>query len=489
MKNKFIYILALFAIITTVSCSNWLDVKPKTRLDREEIFSNELGFKDALVGCYIKLKARNLYGSKLTITTVEFLAQNWAVDNTTSTEYYLSSFDYKATAVADNFKAIYGDIYNILVQVNDILNYMEKRKHVFENPDTYNNIKGEALALRAFLHFDILRIFGQLPQGGTVKVSLPYLDKVSIVTPSYINYSQFVGNIEADLNAAEQLLKDSDPVLYYHISALNDPAYLDPRLKDDFFGARRFRLNYYAVKAIQARFHLYTGNVAKANSAAMTVINAKAEKDQKPQFIFDAMNSFSQFNYALPNENIFCLNDITLNKYAFDNFKKTVSVANDKQKIIDIYDGEYTTNNRFNGFWKDVTAGVYQYFTIKKYDQLDSDIGTGTEVRQTFDRQLIPIIRLSEMYLIAMETMNYTEAQPLYDIYRRDRNLQSKQFTDNDYKLQEIIKEYRREFIGEGVMFYTYKRLNSTTMLWRNYPIVENNYIVPLPDTEYNPNN
>ena len=33
------------------SCSNWLDVKPKTTVEEEEVFSRELGFKEALLGC------------------------------------------------------------------------------------------------------------------------------------------------------------------------------------------------------------------------------------------------------------------------------------------------------------------------------------------------------------------------------------------------------------------------------------------------------
>lgn len=51
-----------------------------------------------------------------------------------------------------------------------------------------------------------------------------------------------------------------------------------------------------------------------------------------------------------------------------------------------------------------------------------------------------------------------------------------------------IVDEYRREFYAEGQMFYTYKRLNSTSMLWRDEPVGESEYILPLPTTEYNPN-
>ena len=52
----------------------------------------------------------------------------------------------------------------------------------------------------------------------------------------------------------------------------------------------------------------------------------------------------------------------------------------------------------------------------------------------------------------------------------------------------EMVNEYRREFYGEGQMFYTYNRTGATTILWGNGNVDENVDIVPLPETEYNPN-
>ena len=62
-------------------------------------------------------------------------------------------------------------------------------------------------------------------------------------------------------------------------------------------------------------------------------------------------------------------------------------------------------------------------------------------------------------------------------------------FTSADDLKDFIVDEYRREFYAEGQMFYTYKRLNTAQMLWDNEPMTEDGYILPLPRTEYNPNN
>ena len=54
MKRIIYYILSGCLLLGT-GCSNWLDVKPSTRVEQEEMFSTEDGFKNTLTGVYIKL--------------------------------------------------------------------------------------------------------------------------------------------------------------------------------------------------------------------------------------------------------------------------------------------------------------------------------------------------------------------------------------------------------------------------------------------------
>ena len=58
----------------------------------------------------------------------------------------------------------------------------------------------------------------------------------------------------------------------------------------------------------------------------------------------------------------------------------------------------------------------------------------------------------------------------------------------NDFMKEWIIREYHREFYGEGQMFYTYKRLGANSMIRGEQEVTESEYILPLPSTEYNPN-
>ena len=75
MKRKII--IPILAGFLFASCNSWLDIKPKLEIDREEIYSTENGFKDALAGCYANLKHDDLYGKTLTYDALEYMAQHW----------------------------------------------------------------------------------------------------------------------------------------------------------------------------------------------------------------------------------------------------------------------------------------------------------------------------------------------------------------------------------------------------------------------------
>ena len=51
---KTIKIILSFIIISlfSISCDDWLDVKPKTQVESSELLKDEAGYKDALWGVY-----------------------------------------------------------------------------------------------------------------------------------------------------------------------------------------------------------------------------------------------------------------------------------------------------------------------------------------------------------------------------------------------------------------------------------------------------
>ena len=101
------------------------------------------------------------------------------------------------------------------------------------------------------------------------------------------------------------------------------------------------------------------------------------------------------------------------------------------------------------------------------------------------------MLRMSEVYLILMETTTVLEeANALYVDYMRARNVNiTETFTSLEGVKDFVLSEIRREFYGEGHMFYAYKRVGCKRMLWGANEIGEAEYILPLPDSEYDPAN
>ena len=112
-----------------------------------------------------------------------------------------------------------------------------------------------------------------------------------------------------------------------------------------------------------------------------------------------------------------------------------------------------------------------------------------------FTGSLLPLIRLSEVYYIAAECR--MEAGPDYDkalaleylnTVRRHRGIAEAEelpfnLTDQQVK-DEIYKEYRKEFVGEGQIFFYYKRKGMETIPGYNGEMTDLEYQYPMPDDE-----
>ena len=210
MKIK-LYILACWLLSGLVSCNDWLDVKPETEMTLEEMYADQQGFQDALTGAYLNMKSTGAYGQQLMYGTVEYLAQHWDC-SANSTQEKISQFNYVDNSVQSSFETIYTQLYKIIASANMILEQIDARQDVFE-PGMYEIIKGEALAMRAYCHFDLLRLFGPMPTRTSTGKILPYVTTVGIDYHTHHTYQEFTELLKNDLIDAEGLLKQVDPII------------------------------------------------------------------------------------------------------------------------------------------------------------------------------------------------------------------------------------------------------------------------------------
>src|SRR5436190_20992130 len=110
--KRIVYIpIALVAILfVSTGCKKWLDVSPKTEIRESILFSDEQGFKDAMIGTYTLLGGTNMYGSNLTMGMLDGMAQRYNSSATTHSFYYPARYDYTNTASKNYITAIWGGL-------------------------------------------------------------------------------------------------------------------------------------------------------------------------------------------------------------------------------------------------------------------------------------------------------------------------------------------------------------------------------------------
>ncbi|MFV0592016.1 MAG: RagB/SusD family nutrient uptake outer membrane protein [Draconibacterium sp.] len=457
MKKITTYILGFLMIILFSACSDWLTVYPQTEVPRNELLTDEAGFTDASTGIYIKMKDTKAYGLALTMTTLEEVVSSWDVD-AQSVESYIGQFDYENADVKTRFEQIYAQQYSTIASINTILDVIDEQQQIFESDGMFEQVKGECLGLRAYIHFDILRIFGPVPSQANGDNILPYVTHLGKEINPHITFAAFKEKLEMDMNEADNLLEIAEKY-------------------GNYGGYRSIRMNQQAIKALKARAHLWFGETTEAYTQAKMIIDST-------NLVLGTSADMTNENYSLTGEHIFGLHEFNLYDRYTNNFGNRTLRKGTSSVLVNTELYENTgTDIREANLWEQITAdNGAQGYVLKKYK-------VSSQTPQSFakDYRRIPLIRLSEIYLIAAETApSASVAQEYWKAFKESRNLASIQVPeDHDTFVKEIVKEYRKEFFGEGQAFYTYKRLNvgEDDFLWLPAGTAIN-YVVPLPDSE-----
>ena len=462
----------LLALFVTTSCDSWLDVKPKTEEEAERMFSTEEGFKSALAGAYISLSQPVLYGRELTFGMVGILGQEWGgggtLDQSSSAYSFFLRYRYDETVSKAIVEKVWGEMYKTIANVNTLLEYTEKKRDVLRG-NNYEIIRGEALALRAFIHFDLLRLYAEADFSETAGLSIPYVKEAKpAIAPQYTP-AGVVELVLGDIKDALDLL-EKDPIYTGQDVSGEDNGYL---------ANRNFHLNYYAVQGLKARVLAYAKQMDKAAEAALVVIGAQENKDIFPWVKKNDINpsDVTLKDRTFSTEHLFALNTIKLDENIKGYFKETMSPMLPRQAITSGSDYLYDVAD-YRLKWFDNENGLINVFS--KFWQSDKKTVDGIVLPK---RDRMPMIRISEMYYIVAESMKISDPQGALDklnLVRKMRGLTELLADLNpDAIQQEIQKEYEREFLGEGQLFFFHKRQGT-----RNIATANAVYKLPIPDLE-----
>ncbi len=466
MKNyKYILVLPLLTILIS-SCNDWLDVQPRSQVEDTELFNTESGYKEALAGVYSSMLSSSTYGKEMTYGFIDVLAHEWDF-------YYASqyddatAFDYDAAFPTNYIRGIWSNSYSGIANVNNLLAHIDEKPSLF-SAGNHDVIKGEALALRAFLHFDLLRCFGVSYAVNPDQPSIPYSTALSYRVFPQLKVREVAQAVVDDLLEAEALLKAADPIV--------TGREINESIDNGYLLNRQLHLNYYAVKAILARVYMWMGKYNEALDAANEVINSG-------QFEWATVaNLQAGYDRCMATEHLFALNNLTLkadvaNNYFSDDSPYSFAVTRDR--LLDYFDNA-TQDYRFTFLFKAGSATHANNRYLMKYDE-----PSGTNSYYNFK---MPLVRLPEMFLIRSEVEyrngDSDAARASLNQLRIARNLPALNELPEDFYL-ELIREYRREFLAEGQLFFLYKRLNRQTILYADVDAVaEKVYTFPLPITE-----
>lgn len=458
-KNKY---LSFLLIIFFVGCQDWIDVSPKTEVKGDEIFRTEDGFKSALIGIYGRMTKPETYGKNLTFGFVEQLVQrydNYTVGMVPSDEDRAKIYDFKNNNESKgSINTIWKEMYQTIANINNLIDNLDKRGDDVILTKGYRNIiEGEAYGLRAYHYFDLLRLWGPIYSEDADALSLPWRNELGYEKSPLISANEIVDNILSDLMHAEMMLAE-------------DPMNFGPDTEGSFLGYRKCRMNLMAVKALMARVYLYTGDKANAAKYAKEVID-----NSNLSLVIDNSRDVS-----FSGETLFSLNMFNMEELLMSDWKNTVSMntefwisTDNIRTVYEFYSIGLNDIRYKNGYG--FLHGNNQYM-CRKY------IGTHPEFKN-----FVPMIRLSEMYLILAESIELEKSHTYINELRNARGISRSNnvgtgISEAD-RIELLNKEYQKEFFAEGQWFYFLKRHNIKTFY--RCPVVEmRHYTLPIPDDE-----
>ena len=470
MKNKWIIILSV--LFMTTGCKKGLDVSSSTQVTASDLFKQKDGFRIALLGIYQSVAGQEIYGATMTWRAASALAGEYNNNTVNNAEYNF----YNGTVAASTIlmaKDLWSKAYNAIVNCNKLLAEIEKKDSSFFEKGAIekNMIKGEAIAMRALLHLDILRFFSSAPALQPNDAFIPYHNSYpsKIAVPQ--SNKKIIELITADLMEARILLKPFDT--NFSLSKIND---FGNRLYGNgflpawglFFSARIVRLNYMAITGILARAHMYNGDYPNAKTYAAELYDTYSPDANPSCFAWTSIaqsTSASGRYFKLGHDIMFAAYD--------DNLQNKIN-------LIITPNIRYAVNNNariwFPEIERDARRNLIDFsgseIKIHKW-KTDLSIGNDETANQL---KIAPVIRMSEAYLIYSECLfregKTVEALNVLNKLKQGRGSTST-FTDDTESgyFTELFNEFRREFFLEGQTIFQYKRLGRSFINQAGTPV------------------
>lgn len=417
-------ILMLFVLGLVTSCEDFIDLEPNDQISNDVVITNEADAVALVLGGYSDYLQDGDSYSELEIGMNGLLSDELVHTGSfpTYTEFNRNEV---GTQNVDLF-AYWDNGYEGTFAANFLLENIGS----LELADTVENgLRGEALWLRALAHFNLTKIFGDVPLALTS-------DLETLSSLSRTSQPEVLNQVMADLNEAATLLQ-----------GVNE--------------GNKNRAGEWAAKALAARVELFRGNVSQAGVLATEVINSDA--------------------YSLENNYIDVFNGGS-NEVIFEVFAD----ANDQSGIAFFFleDGryEYAPSSTLIDSYEPGDSRLSIIGATSSGQPMGikyTDVATGT------DQPIV--LRLAEMYLIQAEA---NVGSPTGDTALNTIRSRAGLEDVTNANLENILNERFREFAFEGLRWYDLTRTGTASAVLS--PIKsdwdDTDVLLPIPQQERDQN-
>lgn len=437
--KKIVPVCVILFLIFVLSCKKILNIEQKMDIPNDRAISSVKDLEAVLAGAYDGLQSGNVFGGNL-VVYADLLADDVKVNE--SKLYYFGTYEIynrRTTVQINALRSMWSECYSTVNRANNVIHVIDNN---LLNGDEFDakksKLKGEALFIRAAVHFELLR-FWALPydvnaQGGNIQPGIPYRTRPTLsgfenLAMARNTVEEVYSKVIADLTSSYDLLLTANQK------------------------KSSSRASAYAAAGYLARVYFCKGDYSNADSWANTVITNGGyalNSDASAAFKSSGENATSESIFQLVNLSTDQSNAIVSNYFSTDNTKPLFGGAD---AIRFLY---------FKG-----TPIPYQYHDQRgmKYITVYTAEISASKYRNANPAYNVTLLRLAEMYLIKAESSAILgDTAAAYNAYKTVKkrafgSYWAEETISSAALLDSIRLDHKREMIFEGDRYHNLKRL------------------------------
>lgn len=448
MKKIYIYLLTMVSVMGTSCSEDWLNLNPSTSVTTNQAFTTLEDAKVALNGVYRETSQHSYYGDNYWYYGDCRAMDIQARENKASGKRVTPYYTYNVLATDNlNITLPWNRPYLVIRQANNLIQKIEQGAVQSSDTKELNRIKAEALVLRGLALFNLTRLFG-MPymndNGASLGVPIELKPEEPAHQPKRNTVAECYEQVVADITTALPNLRTE---------------------KTDGY------INYWAAQALLSRVYLDMGKNKEAYDAATDVINNNGglyqlyTRDEYPTIWGKDFQSEALFELYISTTEPSEWGGGTGGEGApmvYANEEKGVDWNNLilTEEFLNLLDEDPN----------DVRHCITQLSLIENNEGLpeaarNRKVFLGKFPGKSGDPKdnNISVIRLSEVYLNAAEAgvkLGGEYLEPARGFLNQivSRANPDKTVSASEFTIERVLKECRKELVGEGQIFFDYLR-------------------------------